>query len=137
MNWLHLYHRFCPDLIYRMLNSNRRSYSYIIRNANSGFRMFQGIDGLRSHIVKTHPQIWFDDEVNALFFLVYDYLTSLGMLVDIEIKNTNDGWYLTEIIITEVTNNNIVRTRDMWFDESPTSELAKHLISVYERHMIK
>lgn len=52
-----------------------------IREINDRALVSARCPGLYSYLRKVHPRPWYDDEMDALFFAVYDYMIYNGMCV--------------------------------------------------------
>ena len=67
--WKRLFYKICPSVFYsRGRTTNITVINFL--NYDIGFP-----PDLYKHLKIVHPQKWFDDEVDALFFAIYDYIT--------------------------------------------------------------
>ena len=82
--WKRLFYAVCPSVFYSRSRTSDLMIMHFINN-NVGFP-----PELYNHLKIVHPQKWFDNESEALFFAIYDYLTRIRKYkVTINIDNRN------------------------------------------------
>ena len=88
------FNRNMPDFLFRFKNKHRTHEFEIITMVNSKRRV--ELD-LLNYLKKVHPRMWYDDEIEGLFFATYDYLTRV-LKYDVKIRHRHNSDMLSATI---------------------------------------
>lgn len=91
--WKRLFYKVCPSVFY---SRGRSSNIDVIRYINTDNDFIIPKD-LLEYLNIIHPQKWFDDEAEALFFATYDYITKVRKCKVVTTRCYDNEWVVIKI----------------------------------------
>ena len=90
--WKRLFYAICPSAFYSRGRTASTNGVWFVNCGRSDYPK-----DLLDHLKDIHPQKWFDDESEALFFATYDYLTRV-LKYDVKIRHRHNSDMLSATI---------------------------------------